>query len=848
MLRLRGDRKLAQRRRLLAGAILALFALAVLAGFLAWRQYDDGKKHALNEVDARVVLASNVFDTYFSGELGVLKSIADSDAVMAADPKAMTAYFKRVQPPKGKEFTGGLGWIDLHGRVRATSSTSAARPAVNVADRHYFTTVLRTQKPYISAGLVAKSGKRRLLVMAEPTFDSAGRLNGVLAGALNLTPSKTNKRSIDLGYEGLQIIDRDGGELLTGTFARPENRALLARMRKTRAGLLEDTKGLSGDGGRVVAYSTSALPGWITVIDRSSASVFAAARRSLELELASILAAFLLVLALLVWAYRRANRNALAELQRTKVTSDLTRALAVASAPGAVADALAAALAATMPDALAVVALQSDGSRGLTLAGVSGRALPTLDRSRPSVLDPAEAVYESGQPLQVTGQSDVAERFPQLQRDAAKRIGSVYAAPIARPSGRKLGAVVLLSTASRRPARNDEATIAAQIDQAVQTLARTLRQEREHEVAVALQRSLLPGELPAADAIAFATRYHAGGVGVEVGGDWYDVVRRRDGILHVSVGDVAGRGIPAATLMAQLRNAFRAYALDHASPAEVTRRLGRHVPEGGMVTTACLAFDPYTRRYEYALAGHPPVLLLDRDTGEVTQLSRAGAPPLGFATPETIGEESGLLPARAMLIAYTDGLVERRGASIDDGIELVASVLAASADSTADEVADAVLRAATAAEGADDDAALIVVDIAGTPSRFEIEIDADPRLMASVRARLQSWLTLREVDEATQIDTVLSVHEACINAIEHGYQLRGGTIRIELEHEADSLRILVEDYGEWRPPTPDPSRGRGVQIMESAMHATRIASGANGTRVELERRLTVAQHGEGAPV
>ena len=838
MARRRGDRQLPQRRRLVAGAILAAVALAALAAFFSWRQYDDAKRHALNEVEARVVLGKTVFDTYFAGEIAVLQSVASSAAVMSGDTTAMGSYFKRVQPPEGAPFSGGLGWVDLDGRVSASSSASPARPAVNVADRGYFQTVVATDKPFISAGLEAKSGKRRLIVMAVPTFDRQNELNGVLAGALNLAPSQSNNQTIDLGYEGLSIIDRNGQNIMTPNFARPANTALLAKMRRSKAGLLPDTKGLSGSGGRIVAYTTSPLPGWITVIDRSPAAVFASARRSLELELGSIVAAALLVIGLLVWLYLRANRNAFAERRRTRIASDLTRSLAEASTPAAAADALAAALAAGQPEALAVVGLPEEGYPGLTLAAFRGTTVPALDRGRESLLHPAAAAHESGEALQISGQTEVADRFPDLQRDSAGQVDALYAAPIVGSRGRRLGAVLLLFESLRRLGENDRAQIAAHVEQAVQALARTLRQEREHEVAVELQRSLLPEELPASDGVEFATRYHAGGVGVEVGGDWFDVVRKPDGLLHVSVGDVAGRGIPAATLMAQLRNAFRAYALDHDSPAEVTRRLLRHVPEGGMVTTACLTIDPCTRGFRYALAGHPPILLLDRGTGEVVRLAEAGAPPLGFAGPEAIREEEGTLPSRATLIAYTDGLVERRGTSIDAGIDLVSSVLASAGEATAEALADAVLGAATGGGGADDDAALIVVDVGPAPARLEIEIPADPAEMAGLRQRLQAWLELRGVSEDERIDSVLAVHEACINAIEHGYQLAGGTIRIALDHGDGVLRIVVEDHGVWRPPTPDPSRGRGILIMETAMHATRIEHGSNGTKVALEQRLT----------
>ena len=99
-----------------------------------------------------------------------------------------------------------------------------------------------------------------------------------------------------------------------------------------------------------------------------------------------------------------------------------------------------------------------------------------------------------------------------------------------------------------------------------------------------------------------------------MGGDWYDAVRRPDGIVHLSVGDVIGKGIGAAMLMGRHRNAFRAYAYECASPAEIVRRMIRHVDSDEMIiTVACVSFDPYTRELTYACAGHLPPLLIDDD-------------------------------------------------------------------------------------------------------------------------------------------------------------------------------------------------------------------------------------------
>ena len=117
---------------------------------------------------------------------------------------------------------------------------------------------------------------------------------------------------------------------------------------------------------------------------------------------------------------------------------------------------------------------------------------------------------------------------------------------------------------------------------------------------------MLPATLPVVSGLEIACRYRAAGEGIEVGGDWYDVVARDDGLVHAIIGDVAGRGIAAATLMGHMRSAFHAYAYEHASPAEVLRRMLRMVPEGAMATAVCVSFDPFTGDLRYASAGHLP--------------------------------------------------------------------------------------------------------------------------------------------------------------------------------------------------------------------------------------------------
>ena len=251
-----GRRVVQFRRRLGAGALVILTVVVGVSALLAWRQYDAEKKKDLVEMKARVVLASTVFDTYFAGQLGLLSSIAASPSVVSADQVAMRTYFTRLESGKAKPFTGGL--VGSTARASAASRAIAApeRPPLSVADRSYFKAVVATGAPFVSEGLVTRAANRRVVIMAVPTRDGAGRLTGVLAGALELKPSPTDQRSIDLGFEGLVILDRAGQQVTLASFARPANAAILARI-KSGEGVLTDVRGLDGSSDRVVAYANS---------------------------------------------------------------------------------------------------------------------------------------------------------------------------------------------------------------------------------------------------------------------------------------------------------------------------------------------------------------------------------------------------------------------------------------------------------------------------------------------------------------------------------------------------------------------------------------------------------------
>ena len=710
---------------------------------------------------------------------------------------------------------------------------------MNVSDRSYFKTVAATGKPFVSAGLRARSNGRQIIVMAVPTHDTRGRLTGVLAGALLTNPKGNSKASLDLGFAGLTILDRNGQLVLAG-LRHPKNSPLVAQLARQQAGVLSNSKGLDGSPGHVVAFATSQIPAWTVAIDRPSSAVFAAARRALLLNFALIAAGGLLGLGLIGWILVRARREAAKENRRSHEWGKLTRALGAASVTNEVADALLGSLATAFPSACPMVALEVDDGLGLRLAGSSDNPLePILAANELVLVQAAELAYASRGPIAITSESGLRDRLPSLQGALAGHVRSLYGVPLIARGGRGpcIGALVLLFADDRALDDHERAFVAAHAEQSTQALARARLSERDHDIAVELQRSLLLKDLPHADGVDLAARYQAGAVGLEVGGDWYDVVRRPDGILHLTVGDVAGRGVVAAALMGQLRNAFRAYAYDHTSPAEIVRHLTRHMSNDEMATTVCLTLDPYTCELAYASAGHMPTLLFD-EAGDSVRLDQGSSPPLGFAQAAAIHEERMTISAGATVVAYTDGLVERRGTSIDSGIDRLASVVRTAHSFTASDLAGLVLDELMSRQEAEDDIALLIVRLVEVPNRMAIEIPTHPAVLAGLRKRLRAWLELRGLDEDVRADTVLAISEACNNAVEHAYGNGEGTIELVLEHNAASLQITIEDHGVWRPVRPTPERGRGSVIMRSVMDKADVVHDDGGTRVTLEQRLT----------
>jgi anti-anti-sigma factor len=408
-----------------------------------------------------------------------------------------------------------------------------------------------------------------------------------------------------------------------------------------------------------------------------------------------------------------------------------------------------------------------------------------------------------------------------------------------RARGRTFGALALVSTDARRRFEDADLRIAEDLANRCALAADNARLYRhEHGVAETLQRSLLPDRLPVVAGVEFAARYLPGGAGVDVGGDWYDAIQNPGGELVLVIGDVAGRGVRAASTMGQLRTAARAYALEGHSPKAVLEAVNRlaHAAELRDIATAlCLAYDPATGRMRIASAGHLPPILISPQ-GDVRTLECDVSMPLNVDAIVQVREtEEELEPGSTMLL-YTDGLIERRGATLADGLEDLESAVAG-APQGADMLCAYIAEHALGDEGLPDDVALLAfraLPLHGEP--LELRLRARPEALAEIRRSLGRWLDHQGASADEAFSVILAAGEASANAIEHAYGPVDADLEVTAALEDGTAKVSVRDFGHWRAPRGE-NRGRGLLLMRELMDDVAVTHGDEGTTVELSRRL-----------
>ncbi|MFJ9546419.1 ATP-binding SpoIIE family protein phosphatase [Streptomyces erythrochromogenes] len=345
-------------------------------------------------------------------------------------------------------------------------------------------------------------------------------------------------------------------------------------------------------------------------------------------------------------------------------------------------------------------------------------------------------------------------------------------------------------------------------------------ERRQREAAVTLQRSLLPQELEQPDDLRIAATYQPGGTEAAVGGDWYDVITLGAGRTALVIGDVMGRGVRAAAVMGQLRTAVRAYARLDLPPHEVLQLLdglAAEIDASQIATCVYAVHDPNEGLLAYASAGHLPILVRD-EHGTVRRAADPTGPPLGTGgwlhTSGTIALGPG-----STAVLYTDGLVERRGEDIDEGVAALERALAG-AQGTPSVICDRLMRALGVDADHDDDVAVMVLQ---QPARSGADaelfhnaalellggIEAAPRARAFAQGVLASWRFPVELCDLG----VLAASELVANSLQHGTP----PMRLRLRRTDRRLIIEVTDGDDHLPrrrrAEPADETGRGISIV-----------------------------------
>jgi GAF domain-containing protein/anti-sigma regulatory factor (Ser/Thr protein kinase) len=386
---------------------------------------------------------------------------------------------------------------------------------------------------------------------------------------------------------------------------------------------------------------------------------------------------------------------------------------------------------------------------------------------------------------------------------------------------------------------DDRSWLESMLSQCGLALERASLYEAEQTIAETLQRSVLPSSLPRVDGVELAARYLPGSAQLDVGGDWFDALQLPDGRLGLVVGDVVGKGVQAAASMAQLRNALRAFSVDRLKPSSVLVRLNRladEVLETSFATLVYLSIEPETGVCRLASAGHPPPVVAYSD-GRVELLEGARGLPLGTGMRTTYRQEMFVLPPGSVVVLYTDGLIERRGHSIDEGLDALQQALV-SAPRDPDRLLEHILEHVMGdAERGDDIALLAARILPVAPRPLELRIPSDLGAMEVVRDAMRTWLGGVELERTDAADLVLATWEACANAIEHAVDPTDRIVTVQANQVDSLIRVTVCDTGRWAPASTRDGRGLGLQMMNSLVTSVVVTESPTGTSVTLEKAL-----------
>ncbi|MFE3718794.1 SpoIIE family protein phosphatase [Streptomyces cyaneofuscatus] len=492
-----------------------------------------------------------------------------------------------------------------------------------------------------------------------------------------------------------------------------------------------------------------------------------------------------------------------------------------------------------------VMGLLESGRIHLVADGPEGAYVPGTRFTRVDEQYPMSEVVRTLTPRFIESAEDFATSYPILWPNIS-HLGITAAAymPLIAQA-RPIGALGLLYRDKAGFTPDERNLLMALGTSIAQSLQRAMLYEQEHDLAEGLQQAMLPRRIPAVPGAQVAVRYRSARLGRDIGGDWYDLIPLPGGRVGAVIGDVQGHDTHAAAVMGQLRIVLRAYAAEGHSPATVMARASVFLHEldtDRFATCTYAEVDLTTGVVQVVRAGHVDPLVRDVD-GSCRRMPAEGGLPLGlsaeFGRLEYPVGTAELDPGQTMIL-FTDGLVELPGSDLDEGMQLLTTLVSngpQNLQKLADELCDAV-----DVRGGQDDVALLLLRrrAAQAPQpggRLRQHVaQNDPEALSSarhmIRAAVRAWGAKERADEIE-----LAADELTTNALMHTDGGAVVTIRVMAGSER-RLRVDVEDRSSALPRRRDAGSdgvsGRGLMLVDRLADVWGVESRGSGKCVWCE--------------
>ncbi len=791
----------------------------------------------------------------------ILMRVTDTGiGIDPVDLPRLTERFYRAANTGGRSVEGsgiGLSMVDSlvalhHGRMRIDSRVGegttvtvelprpsdpgvpvAPLPAAPSADNPYLSEALQWVQPPPGPVHAGPHPRRRPLVLVvDDNPDMRGYLQQIVAQRWDAAVAADGRSALesiratrpDLVITDVMMPGVDGFGLVNALRAEPELAALPVLMLSARAGAEAAGEGLASGADDYLSKPFSSTE----LLQRVQARLDGAARHE-------------------------ENR-----LVRGRVDAVAARVTAALGAAESLDDVLAALTADpdVVPGAVAAVLGVVEGDHLVIhhTGAIPAELRERYHRAALSAPVPLAAVVRTGQPMIVPDVRAMSGRFKEVADDFVHvRACQLY--PLRDASGAPIGALAL--TWDTPQEFSSEALLrveglAARVGSAV---TRIRAAQREHRIATDFQEHLLDLDRRTT-AVALAALYQPAAEAMRVGGDWYlSVPLPEPGRIALSVGDVVGHGLSAATVMGRLRAVLTASALTDPDPMSTLAGVERYastVTGARFSTLAYALLDTSTGTLDYTCAGHPYPLVVGPD-GAAGYLTRGRQSPLASYGVRASGADGHAdLPPGSLLILYTDGLIERRGESLDRGLERLAEAARECRRLPVAQVCHRLRQRLAPSGGYQDDLAILAVRPAGvTPDSFVTALAARPPAMAAARHALDDWLATLDLPVQLRHDVILSVGEALTNAIQHGSSHDPDTtVSIEAFADDSALTVAVSDTGRWSSDSAASRReargGRGLTIMHRLAARVETLRTTQGSQVTLRFARTSSSTDTGA--